>query len=90
MVSLRDVFEMHRTRPVGADDLGGPFGSITKRAAEVVGPYRVGAAKLKYIHEVDTFIVHCQLSIVHSITQLLRSHRLRGVWQRLRDRRRSR
>jgi len=60
------ILKKHRTDPVGADDPGGPFGSTIERAAGVVGPYRVGAAVYKYIHEVDTFIVHCQLSIVHS------------------------
>ena len=35
---------MQRTNPVGADDLGGPFGSASGRRAEVVAPYKAGAA----------------------------------------------
>ena len=38
------ILILHRTTPVGADDLGGPSGTASGRRAEFVAPYRGSAS----------------------------------------------
>jgi len=65
-----DVFINRRTDPVGADDPGGPLDGTSKRAAGVVGPYRVGAVLFQNHPEgiPSLSIVHCTLSIQKNLS----------------------
>ena len=54
---------------------------LTTDVFRILNMYVVGCTIFQSIHEVDTFIVHCQLSIVHCPTYLRPPDRPVGLWK---------